>query len=45
MGEFDLFLGPVALGWMTMGQLLSLPMIAIGLWLLLRRENFSTISP
>ncbi len=35
--EPDAHLGTVALGWMTMGQLLSLPMLAVGLWLLLRR--------
>ena len=30
----DAFLGPVALGWLTMGQLLSLPMIAGGVAML-----------
>lgn len=34
--EPDAFLGTLALG-LTMGQLLSLPMLAFGLWLLLRR--------
>lgn len=29
-------LGYLAFGWLTMGQLLSLPVVAIGLWLLLR---------
>lgn len=33
----DAHLGYLAFGWLTMGQLLSLPMIAIGLWLLTRR--------
>ena len=32
----DADLGFVALNWLTMGQLLSLPMVAFGLWLLLR---------
>lgn len=32
----DANLGYLALGWLTMGQLLCLPLIAIGLWLLLR---------
>jgi phosphatidylglycerol:prolipoprotein diacylglycerol transferase len=35
--EPDAHLGPVALDWVTMGQVLSLPMILIGSWLLLRR--------
>ncbi|WP_446831329.1 prolipoprotein diacylglyceryl transferase [Candidatus Foliamicus sp.] len=33
----DAHLGYLAFGWVTMGQLLSLPMIALGLWLLVRR--------
>ena len=33
----DAHLGYLAFGWLTMGQLLSLPMIAFGLWLLARR--------
>jgi len=37
--EPDAHLGPVALNWMTMGQLLSLPMIIIGLYLLLRQHT------
>jgi phosphatidylglycerol:prolipoprotein diacylglycerol transferase len=32
--EPDAHLGYLAFGWLTMGQLLSLPMIAVGLWLL-----------
>jgi len=36
--EPDAHLGSVALNWMTMGQLLSLPMIVIGLYLLLRKH-------
>ena len=37
--EPDLHLGAVALNWLTMGQLLSIPMAMIGLWLLLRKSN------
>lgn len=33
----DAQLGFVALGWMSMGQVLCLPMMALGLWLMLRR--------
>lgn len=33
----DAHLGYLAFGWLTMGQLLSLPMIGFGLWLLSRR--------
>ena len=36
--EPDAHLGPVALEWMTMGQVLSIPMIIAGAWLLLRRR-------
>ncbi len=32
----DAHLGYMALGWLTMGQILSLPLIFIGLWLLMR---------
>ena len=34
-------LGYLAFGWLTMGQLLSLPMVAAGLWLLLRGQSRS----
>ena len=34
--EPDAHLGPVALEWLTMGQLLSLPVLFFGLWLLAR---------
>ncbi|MGE4660152.1 MAG: prolipoprotein diacylglyceryl transferase family protein, partial [Arenicellales bacterium] len=37
--EPDVHLGPVALDWMTMGQLLSLPVFAAGAWLLLRNPK------
>ncbi len=36
--EPDEFLGFLWFG-ATMGQLLSIPMVAIGLWLVLRRKN------
>ena len=39
--EPDSHLGFIALNWMTMGQLLTLPMIAIGVWLLLIRKESS----
>ena len=35
--EPDVHLGPIALDWMTMGQLLSIPLIVAGAWLLMRR--------
>jgi phosphatidylglycerol---prolipoprotein diacylglyceryl transferase len=37
--EPDAHLGAVAFGWMTMGQLLTVPMLVLGLWLLLRRRD------
>ncbi|MEA3291238.1 MAG: prolipoprotein diacylglyceryl transferase [Pseudomonadota bacterium] len=40
--EPDAHLGPVAFNWLTMGQLLSLPMVAFGLWLLLRPQSRTT---
>ncbi len=43
--EPDAHLGPVALGWLTMGQLLSLPMLAVGLWLLIRARKLTTMAP
>ncbi len=42
--EPDAHLGAIAFDWMTMGQILSLPMLAIGLWLLIRRPNLSKMS-
>ena len=33
----DVQLGYLAFGWLTMGQLLCLPLIAVGLWLLCRQ--------
>ncbi len=38
----DAHLGYVAFGWMTMGQVLSLPLILVGLWLFLRKEQVVT---
>ena len=35
----DAQLGYLAFGWVTMGQLLSLPMLLLGLWLLLRAHR------
>lgn len=35
----DVQLGYVALGWMTMGQLLCLPMMLVGAWLVLRTRG------
>ena len=37
--EPDAHLGFIWLSWMTMGQLLSVPMIAIGVWLLMLRKG------
>ncbi len=37
--EPDVQLGFVAFGWMSMGQVLCLPMVAAGLWLLLRKRG------
>ncbi len=35
----DAHLGYLAFNWLTMGQVLSLPLIAIGVWLLLHKEK------
>ena len=37
--EPDAHLGFIWANWMTMGQLLTLPMIAVGLWLLMLRKG------
>lgn len=37
--EPDLHQGFIALGWVTKGQMLSLPMVVIGLWLLLNHKE------
>lgn len=36
----DAHLGFIAYNWLTMGQLLTAPMLGFGLWLLLRRQKF-----
>ena len=43
--EPDAHLGPVALDWVTMGQLLSVPMVVFGLWLLWRPQPGPTSDP
>ncbi|HLU61061.1 MAG TPA: prolipoprotein diacylglyceryl transferase [Gammaproteobacteria bacterium] len=35
----DAHIGYLAWGWLTMGQLLSLPLIIVGIWLILRSRN------
>ncbi|MFT5111373.1 MAG: phosphatidylglycerol:prolipoprotein diacylglycerol transferase [Parasphingorhabdus sp.] len=37
--EPDLHLGTIAFNWMTMGQLLCIPMLLVGSWLLFRKVN------
>lgn len=39
--EPDAQLGYLAFGWLTMGMVLSLPMVALGLWLMLRARSIS----
>ena len=41
----DAQLGYLAFGWLTMGQLLSLPLVAIGLWLLWASRRAPTPRP
>ena len=41
----DAQLGYLAFGWLTMGQILSLPMLALGLWLLLRKAPLQEYHP
>lgn len=43
--EPDAQLGFLAFGWLTMGQLLSLPLIAVGLFLLWRSRRAPTLVP
>ena len=43
--EPDAQLGYLAFGWVTMGQVLSLPLIALGLYLLWRSRTSPTIAP
>jgi len=42
--EPDANLGAVAFGWMTMGQVLSVPMIALGAWLLFRKPSLTPVT-
>lgn len=43
--EPDAHLGYLAFGWLTMGQLLSLPLVALGLFLLWRSRRAPTLRP
>ena len=43
--EPDVQLGFIAFNWLTMGQLLSLPLIAVGLYLLRLSRNAPTLLP
>lgn len=43
--EPDAHLGYLAFGWLTMGQLLSVPLILAGLWLLWRSRRAPTLAP
>jgi len=43
--EPDAQLGYLAFGWLTMGQVLSLPLIAFGLWCLWMSRRSSTLQP
>jgi phosphatidylglycerol:prolipoprotein diacylglycerol transferase len=43
--EPDVQLGFLAFDWLTMGQILSLPLIAVGLFLLWRSRNAPTLAP
>jgi phosphatidylglycerol:prolipoprotein diacylglycerol transferase len=40
--EPDAHIGYLWSDWLTMGQVLSLPMAGAGLWLILRRRSLST---
>jgi phosphatidylglycerol:prolipoprotein diacylglycerol transferase len=37
--EPDAHIGYLTGGWLTMGMMLSLPLLAVGIWLLARSEN------
>jgi phosphatidylglycerol:prolipoprotein diacylglycerol transferase len=43
--EPDAHLGYLAFGWLTMGQLLSLPLVAIGLLLWWKSRSAPTLAP
>ena len=42
--EPDAHLGYLAFGWLTMGQVLSIPLILVGLWLLWRSRRAPTLA-
>ena len=41
----DAHLGYLAFGWLTMGQVLSLPLVALGLFLLWRSRSAPVLQP
>jgi phosphatidylglycerol:prolipoprotein diacylglycerol transferase len=43
--EPDAHLGYLAFGWLTMGQVLSLPLVALGLFLLWLSRRSPTLAP
>ena len=43
--EPDAHLGYLAFGWLTMGQLLSLPLVLLGLFLLWKSHTAPTLQP
>lgn len=43
--EPDAHLGYLAFGWLTMGQVLSVPLVIVGLWLLWRSRRAPTLMP
>lgn len=43
--EPDAHIGYLAFGWLTMGQVLSLPLVALGLFLLWRSHSAPTLAP
>ena len=43
--EPDAHLGYLAFGWLTMGQVLSLPLVALGLFLLWKSRSAPTLQP
>lgn len=42
--EPDAHIGTLAFGWLTMGQLLSLPLVALGIWWLWRSRNAPVVA-
>ena len=45
MREPDAHLGYLAFGWLTMGQVLSLPLVLLGLFLLWKSRTAPTLQP